>query len=139
MRLIHTRLAMAVAAALATNAHAQTAGKRTAGMPTQLPPVVVTGNPLGSELFDLVTPTSVLFGQDLMLLRRSTLGETLSELPGVSSTYFGPNSSRPVIRGLDSDRIRILQNGNGTLDASSLSYDQAVAVDPLVIERAEVV
>jgi iron complex outermembrane receptor protein len=135
----HTRAALAVAAALATTAHAQTEGKPPAGAPAQLPPVVVTGNPLGSDLFELVAPTSALFGQDLLLLRRSTLGETLNELPGVSSTYFGPNSSRPVIRGLDSDRIRILQNGSGTLDASSLSYDHAVAVDPLVIERAEVV
>jgi iron complex outermembrane receptor protein len=44
-----------------------------------------------------------------------------------------------VIRGLDGDRIRILQNGAGVLDASSLSFDHAVAIDPLVIERAEVV
>jgi iron complex outermembrane receptor protein len=135
----HTRVALAVAAALATIAQAQTAGKPPASAPAQLPPVVVTGNPLGSDLFDLVTPTSTLFGEDLLLLRRSTLGETLNELPGVSSTYFGPNSSRPVIRGLDSDRIRILQNGSGMLDASSLSYDHAVAVDPLIMERAEVV
>jgi iron complex outermembrane receptor protein len=100
---------------------------------------VVTGNPLGSELFDLAPPVSVLQGQDLLLRRRSTLGETLDGLPGVSSTYFGPNASRPVIRGLDGDRIRILQNGAGVLDASSLSFDHAVSVDPLVIERAEVV
>ncbi len=107
--------------------------------PKELPPVVVTGNPLGSELFELVQPVSVLDGQNLFQLRRSTIGETLNGLPGVSSTGFGPNASRPVIRGLDSDRIRILQNGTGVQDASSLSFDHAVAVDPMVIERAEVV
>ena len=107
--------------------------------PKELPPVVVTGNPLGSELFELVQPVSVLDGQELFQLRRSTLGETLSGLPGVSSTSFGPNASRPVIRGLDSDRIRILQNGASVQDASSLSFDHAVAVDPMVVERAEVV
>ena len=141
MNIRYTRIALAVASAgLAVTAHAQTAGKPPAGAaPTQLPPVVVTGNPLGSDLFDLAPPVSVLHGQDLFLLRRSTLGETLNELPGVSSSYFGPNASRPVIRGLDTDRIRILQNGVGMLDASSLSPDHAVAVDPLVIERAEVV
>ena len=127
-----TALVAAVAAAMA-QAHAQTKA------PTELPPVVVTGNPLGSELFELVQPTSVLGGQELFQLRRSTIGETLNGLPGVSSTGFGPNASRPVIRGLDSDRIRILQNGTGVLDASSLSFDHAVAVDPLVVERAEVV
>ena len=110
-----------------------------AGKPTELPPVVVTANPLGSELFDLAQPASVLAGRELLQLRRSTLGETLNSLPGVNSTYFGPNASRPVIRGLDSDRIRILQNGTGVQDASSLSFDHAVTVDPLVIERAEVV
>ena len=39
----------------------------------------------------------------------ATLGETLDGLPGVGSTYFGPNASRPVIRGQDGDRIRVLQ------------------------------
>ena len=141
-----TLMAAAVASAVATlaqfapSAHAQVKPPAPpAGKPTELPPVVVTGNPLGSELFDLVQPISVLSGQELFLLRRSTIGETLNGLPGVSSTSFGPNASRPVIRGLDSDRIRILQNGTGVLDASALSFDHAVAVDPMVMERAEVV
>ncbi len=111
----------------------------TADQPTTLPDVVVTGNPLGSDLFELVQPTSVLSGQELLLNRSSTLGETLSNLPGVNSSYFGPNASRPVIRGFDADRVRIMQNGVGTLDVSSLSPDHAVTVDPLIIQRAEVV
>ena len=136
-------LAGAVALALASwPAISQVQAQATvtlAPAPAQLPTVVVTGNPLGSELFDLVTPVSILAGQELLQLRRSTLGETLNGLPGVSSTYFGPNASRPVIRGLDSDRIRILQNGAAVIDASSLSFDHAVTVDPLVMERVEVV
>ena len=56
--------------------------------------VVVTGNPLGAK--DLATPASVLTGKDLVLRRGSTLGETLDGLPGVSSTYFGPNANRPA-------------------------------------------
>ena len=107
--------------------------------PILLPPVVVTASQLGSALFDLVSPVSVLSGKDLSFRQESTLGETLSKLPGVSSTYFGPNSSRPVIRGLDGDRIRIMQNGVGMLDVSSLSPDHATAVDPLLIDRVEVV
>ncbi len=107
--------------------------------PAELPPVVVTANPLGSSLFDLVSPVSVLGGKDLPLRRESTLGETVSQLPGVSSTYFGPNASRPVIRGLDADRIRILQNGIGMLDISALSPDHATTIDPLVVNSIEVV
>ncbi len=100
------------------------------------PSVVITGNPLGSN--DVATPTSVLSGDTLVLRRGSSLGETLDGLPGVSSSYFGPNANRPVIRGQDGDRIRVLSNAGASLDASSLSFDHAVPIDPLVVERIEV-
>ena len=112
---------------------ASTAASTTASM---LEKVIVTGNPLGSR--DIASPISVLTGDALMLKRASTLGETLDGLPGVSSTSFGPNAARPVIRGLDGDRVRILSNAGASLDASSLSYDHAVPIDPLIIERLEV-
>ncbi len=98
--------------------------------------VVVTGNPLGSG--EVATPSSVLSGNGLVLRRGSSLGETLDGLPGVSSSYFGPNANRPVIRGQDGDRIRVLSNAGASLDASSLSFDHAVPIDPLVVERIEV-
>jgi iron complex outermembrane recepter protein len=98
--------------------------------------VVVTGNPLGRDV--LAQPASVLAGDGLVLKRASTLGETLDGLPGVASSWFGPNSNRPVIRGLDGDRVRLLDNGGGSIDASNLSVDHAVAIDPLVVERLEV-
>ncbi|MDB5732282.1 MAG: TonB-dependent receptor [Variovorax sp.] len=98
--------------------------------------VTVTGNPLGGG--ELIAPTESLSGDRLLLRSKTTLGETLDGVPGVSSTYFGPNASRPVIRGQDGDRIRILQNGGSSMDASSLSYDHAVPVDALVTERIEV-
>ena len=101
--------------------------------------VVVTANPLGSDLNDMVAPVSTLGGDALTVRQASTLGETLNSMPGVTSTYFGPNSSRPAIRGLDGDRIKVLQNGGSTLDASTLSYDHAVPIDPLVAEKIEVV
>lgn len=101
--------------------------------------VVVTGTPSSSSLFELVPPGDVLEGRPLVLRRRSSLGETLEAQPGVSSTGFGPHVGRPVIRGLDADRIRILQNGAEIHDASSLSFDHAVPYDPLVAERIEIV
>ncbi len=101
-----------------------------------LAPVVITGNPLRSD--EIATPASVLAGTGLVLRRASTLGETLDGLPGVTSTYFGPNANRPVIRGQDGDRIRILSNAGAVLDASGLSFDHAVPIDPLVVERIEV-
>lgn len=105
----------------------------------ELEAVSVTANPLGVASDELVVPVSTLNGRELSLRREDTLGETLSFMPGVSSSSFGPNASRPMIRGLDSDRIRIMQNGIGILDASSLSFDHAVAIDPLIIEQIDVV
>ena len=97
--------------------------------------VTVTGNPLGTEL---VAPATQYSGQALLLRSQTTLGETLNNTPGVSSTYFGPNASRPVIRGLDGDRVRVLSNSGSALDVSNLSYDHAVTADPISIERIEV-
>ncbi|MGQ2965813.1 TonB-dependent receptor [Methylophilus sp.] len=101
--------------------------------------VPVTGNPLGVASDDMVVPVSVLGGRELSLRRQGTLGETLNGIPGVTATQFGPNASRPIIRGLDGERVRIMQNGVGILDAGSLSFDHAVAIDPLVIEQIDVV
>lgn len=98
--------------------------------------VMLTGNPLRNQ--DLAQASNVLDGDALILKRASTLGETLEGLPGLSSTYFGPNSNRPTIRGLDGDRVRMLSNSGASVDASSLSFDHAVPLDPLVIERIEV-
>ena len=98
--------------------------------------ITVTGNPLGAT--DLIAPSAQYSAAELLLRSKTTLGETLDGVPGVSSTYFGPNASRPIIRGLDGDRIRILGNGGATVDASSLSYDHAVTADPISIERIEV-
>ena len=105
----------------------------------ELPSLAVTGNPLGLDADQLIVPVTILNGRELSLKRESTLGETLNGIPGISSTNFGPNASRPVIRGLDAERVRIMQNGVGVVDASSLSFDHAVSVDPLVIEQIDVI
>ena len=128
--------------AISSSLHAQspappaTPASAVSPRPAILAPVIVTGNPLGSN--EIAAPISVLSGDELVLRRGSSLGETLKGQPGVSSTYFGPNASRPIIRGLDGDRLRILNNSGSALDASNLSFDHAVAVDPLAVERIEV-
>jgi iron complex outermembrane recepter protein len=104
-----------------------------------LAPIAITGNPLGVRSDELVVPVSTLKGRELSLRRESTLGETLNGMPSVTATQFGPNASRPVIRGLDGERVKIMQNGIGILDASSLSFDHAVGIDPLIIEQIDVV
>lgn len=125
--------------ALAANAQEPAKGAENEAATLELPTVTVTGNPLGSELFDLATPFTVLEGEELQFQLQPTLGETLSQQPGINSTYYGPNASRPVIRGLDGERIRILQNGIINLDASGTSLDHAVSLDPLFVKRIEVI
>ena len=126
------KLALAISLAMAS-AWAEPITQR------ELSNVAVTGNPLGVSSDAMVLPVSILSGRELSLNRAATLGETLNTLPGVAASSFGPNASRPVIRGLDAERVRIMQNGVGILDASSLSFDHAVAIDPLVIEQIDVV
>jgi len=125
-------LALALAAIYPHAASAQGA----AADKERLSTVVVTGNPLGSQ--ELAPANHVLSGDALVLSRGASLGESLEGLSGVASTYFGPNSNRPSIRGLDGDRVRMLNNSGASVDASSLSFDHAVPVDPLVIDRIEV-
>lgn len=107
--------------------------------PVETAEVVVTSTPLARTLFEQAQPVSVLSGQQLQQQLQPTLGETLSTTPGVRSTYFGPAASRPVIRGLDADRIRVLQNGLNTIDASATSVDHAVSFDPVSVDSIEVV
>ncbi len=106
--------------------------------PVSLDAVIVTGNPDARAAFDLAQGASLLSGQKLMLSQQGTLGETLAATPGVNSTYYGPGASRPVIRGLGGDRVRMLDNGVGSLDASNVSPDHNVSVEPLLVERIEV-
>ena len=112
------------------NAWAQSA------VPGASPEIVITGNPLGRD--STTVPVSTLGRAELLERGQSTLGETLNGLPGVSSTYFGPNASRTIIRGLDGERIRVLNNSASSLDVSALSYDHAVPLDVLSTDRVEV-
>lgn len=132
-------LAMAASLAFVGASHAQTVdapSTTVAAATTSLQKVIVTGNPLGSG--EVAAPVSVLTGDELVLRRGSSLGETLNTQPGVSSTYFGPNANRPIIRGLDGERVRMLTNAGASMDASTLSFDHAVPIDPLIIDRIEV-
>jgi iron complex outermembrane recepter protein len=104
-----------------------------------IPTTAVTGNPLGVGSDQMVVPISILNGRELSLKRENTLAETLNSIPGVSNSSFGPSLGRPMIRGMDSDRIKILQNGVNNLDASNLSFDHGVSIDPLIIEQIDVI
>ncbi len=100
--------------------------------------VVVTASPLGRREANLAQPATVLSGDDLRRKRGASIGETLANELGVQSSAFGPGAARPVIRGLDGPRVRVLENGTGTLDVSTLSPDHAVTTEPLFARQVEV-
>ena len=98
--------------------------------------IVITAN-FVREL-DILAGTSVLTGVDLVRDIRPQLGDTLARLPGVSATSFSPGASRPVLRGFQGERVRVLTDGIGSIDVSNTSADHAVTIDPLTAERIEV-
>ncbi len=100
--------------------------------------IIVTGSPLTRSVDEAITGVSVLTGEELSERLAGTIGETLKYEPGVSSTFFGAGASRPIIRGQGGDRVRVLLNGIGSIDASSASPDHAVAAEPAQAERIEV-
>lgn len=132
-------LAAALAVAFAPAVHAQSQPATSADPVQTLSPVFVTANPLRSTLFDLADPVNLLESRDLLMKRQPTLGDTLAREVGVTQTYFGPNASRPLIRGLGGFDIRLLNNGLSVFDASAASPDHAVAISPFAVERIEVV
>jgi len=99
--------------------------------------VTATGRARGLD--EIAAPVDVLTDEQLALRREATLGDTLAVQPGVAATGYGRGSSRPVIRGLDADRIRILENGLDSGDVSSIGPDHATAIDPLTADSIEVV
>ncbi len=101
--------------------------------------VVVTARPIGSRgMAHIPQPVDVLTGEELREKLASSLGETLAREPGVSASDFGQGASRPVIRGLGGARVRMLENGIGSLDASTVSADHAVGIEPIHAEQIEI-
>jgi iron complex outermembrane receptor protein len=100
---------------------------------------VVSVSPDARSQFESYQPTTVLAGQELDKQLEMSLGDTLQNQAGVASRSFGPAPSRPVIRGLDGDRVLILQDGQRVGDLSSQSGDHGVPINPASAQRIEVV
>jgi len=134
-----TPLALALALAFGTPiAAAEDDRARPAADPDSVPAVVISASALGLLSDDMITPATALAGNELVRQRESTLGETLNRQPGISSSQFGAGASRPIIRGMDGPRVRILSDGAEVQDASTISPDHAVAFEPMLAERIEV-
>lgn len=100
--------------------------------------VVVTASALQDTADTLSKPTEVLSGARLDENRAATLGETVSSVPGVQSSNFGPGVGRPIIRGMDGPRVAILSGGLSSQDVSTVSQDHAPAIEPFLADQIEV-
>jgi len=93
----------------------------------------------GLKELDLLAGISVLEAGDIQRASvNGQIGDLLAKLPGVSSTSFAPGSARPVLRGQQGERVRVLIDGVGTADVSNTSVDHATTIEPLTVERIEV-
>jgi len=105
----------------------------------QIDQIIVTASPLRSTVEQLAQPITVIRGDELIKKQSTSIGEMLSQEPGLSSTYFGPIASRPVIRGQYGERVSVLINGLDVLDASGFSEDHQVTTDGLLSESIEII
>lgn len=100
--------------------------------------IIVTGVPRDRAAGEVAQPVSVVGGDELDRVRASTLGETLTNQLGVTSSYFGAGASRPIIRGLAGARVQMLEDGMATMDAATVSDDHAVTIEPLAADQIEI-
>ncbi len=98
--------------------------------------IIVTG--IATTEKDSLQAVDIIFAEELEAKYDGSIGATLADLPGLSTTNFGPAVGRPVIRGLGGDRVRILTNGIDLLDASTVSTDHALSSEGLAADRIEV-
>ena len=106
--------------------------------PASVENIVVTATALNSSVLESVTPVTVISADKLRKIEAPTLGETLKNTAGVHSTYFGPVSSSPIIRGNDGPRVKIVQNGLDVSDVSRVGPDHNVASSTASATQIEV-
>lgn len=99
---------------------------------------VLVSVPLHKKSAETALPVTVLTGEDLRRAASATIGDTLSNTPGLANASFGPGVGQPVIRGQQGPRVTVLQNGTASADVAGLSGDHAVSVEPLLADSIEI-
>ena len=101
-------------------------------------PVIVTAPGPDRSADELVGNASAIDREEILETLSGSLGDTLDREPGVASTFFGQGASRPVLRGLGAERVQVLTNGIGVIDASAASPDHQVSADGIDAEAIEI-
>jgi len=100
-------------------------------------PTIPGALPIVTDQFATVT---VVPRDEIQRSGSATLGDLLFSKPGVTGSEYAPGAaSRPIVRGLDMNRVRVQENGIGVGDASNLGEDHGVPIDPLATRQVEVI
>ena len=105
---------------------------------TQLETIQLQAHPLIQSAADFSVADHVI-NEAHLKQRATTIGDALADELGVYSNQYGTGASRPVIRGQDGPRVKVLQHASETADVSTLSPDHAVTVDPILAKQVEVI
>lgn len=103
-----------------------------------VPEIVIVADPLGEIDGHFVAPSKVLDAEALRTRSMRSIGETVADELGVNASDFGAAASRPVIRGLGGGRVRVLEDGLGSFDLSTISADHAVSSEPIFADQVEI-
>jgi iron complex outermembrane receptor protein len=128
---------LAATAALAALPAAAQDAKPEAEAPVEK--IVVTGSPIAKSRDQFATLVGVADRDELTREGGLNVADSLTQIPGVNTTGFAAGAGRPNIRGFDASRVRVLENGLGSFDVSDLSPDHGVPIDPLALQRVEIV
>jgi iron complex outermembrane recepter protein len=93
----------------------------------------------GVPVEDTFVPLTVIPTEEIAATPGATLTDSLQMMPGITGSTFAPGANRPIIRGLDNHRVLVQESGIGSHDVSALSEDHTVPIDPMSIDRIEVV
>ncbi|MBA2242068.1 MAG: TonB-dependent receptor [Chthoniobacterales bacterium] len=138
-QLILSTLALAISAGASAQEAPESAASPAPGRSSETERVVVTAGAIEHSETDTIEPVAILNQENLKRDAAATLGDTLRDQPGVAASGFTAGASRPVIRGLADNRVRVLNNGTEVFDVSNLSPDHAPSVSPLLSSSIEVV
>ena len=110
--------------------------------PTTTPPTTPTattaGQPAAPSPFQPPPSLTTLNSEQIQASQSNSLGGLFFTMPGATSAGLAPGTQRPVLRGLDDFRVRVQENGVGTMDVSDLGQDHGVPLDPLAIQKIQI-
>lgn len=101
--------------------------------------IIVTASPIQHDRDDTPAISAKVDAEDILKAGGASISDALAKVPGIAATGFATGASRPIIRGMDATRVRILEDGLSSSDVSDIGPDHGMPIDPLSARSIEVV